>query len=108
VANLRHPCKFQRVSRLGSVTAGHSTPWAIKSSQLIFVCNFVKNQLILMQFSLLDFEMNDTCASMNFTHLTQLMMLHYLVKYEKLKTRVNTTSAYNVDYKIAVISIQLH
>jgi len=33
-------------------------------------CNFVKNQQILMQFSLLDFEMNDTCENMNFTHLT--------------------------------------
>jgi len=31
-----------------------------KKSQLIFVCNFVKNQRILMQFSLLYFEMNDT------------------------------------------------
>jgi len=29
----------------------HYTPWAIKSSQLVFVCNFVKNQRILMQFS---------------------------------------------------------
>jgi len=46
------------------------TPWAIKTSQLIFVCNCIKNQQILMQFSLLDLEMNDTCDSMNFTHLT--------------------------------------
>jgi len=30
-----------------------------------------------MQFSLLDCEMNDTYEGMNFTHLTQLMMLHY-------------------------------
>jgi len=29
-----------------------------KKSQLIFICNVVKNQRILMQFSLLDFEMN--------------------------------------------------
>jgi len=29
-------------------------------SQLIFVCNFVKKQWILTQFSLLDFMMNDT------------------------------------------------
>ena len=35
------------------------TLWAIKRSQLIFVCNFVKNQQILMQFSLLDLTMND-------------------------------------------------
>jgi len=31
------------------------TPWAIKRNQLVFVCDFVKNQHILMQFSLLDF-----------------------------------------------------
>jgi len=47
-----------------------STPWAIKRSQLIFVCDFVKIQRILMQFSLLDLTMNDTCDGMNFTHLT--------------------------------------
>jgi len=41
-----------------------------KRSQLIFLCNFVKNQRILTQFSLLDFTMNDACAGMNFTHLT--------------------------------------
>jgi len=29
---------------------GTVTPWAIKRSQLIFVCNFIKNQQILMQF----------------------------------------------------------
>jgi len=46
------------------------TPSAIKRSQLIFVCNFVKNQQILMQFSLLGCKMNDTCEDMNFTHLT--------------------------------------
>jgi len=40
-----------------------------KRSQLIFVGNFVKNQGILMQFSLLDFRMNDTCEDMNFTTL---------------------------------------
>ena len=39
-------------------------------SQLIFVCNFVKDQRILMQFSLLDLTMNDTGDSMNFTRLT--------------------------------------
>ena len=41
-----------------------------KWSQLIFVCNFVKNQRMLMQFSLLELTMNDTCDGMNFTHLT--------------------------------------
>jgi len=39
-------------------------------SQLIFICNFVKDQRILMQFSLIDLEINDTCDNMNFTHLT--------------------------------------
>jgi len=46
------------------------TLWAIKRSQLIFACNFVKNQHILMQFALLDFKMNGTCDDMNFAHLT--------------------------------------
>jgi len=41
-----------------------------KWSQLIFVCNFVKNQWILMQFTLLELAMTDTCDGMNFTHLT--------------------------------------
>jgi len=50
-----------------------------------------------MQFSLFDFKMNDTCEGMNFTHLTQLMLLHYLVKVETPKMRVNTTSAFNVN-----------
>jgi len=56
-----------------------------KKSQLIFVCNFVKNQLILMQFSLLDLTMNDTHGGMNLTHLTQLVLLHYLAKVETVK-----------------------
>ena len=30
----------------------------------------MKNQRILMQFSLLESVMNDTCEGMNFTHLT--------------------------------------
>jgi len=47
-----------------------TTPWVIKRSQHIFVCNFVKNQPILMQFSLIDLKMNSTCESMNFTDLT--------------------------------------
>jgi len=36
------------------------------------------------------------------------MMLHYLVKVETPKMHVNTTSAYNVDYKISVTCIKLH
>jgi len=48
------------ICRLGSnVAVIVSTPWSIK--------NFVKNQLILMQFSLLDLQMNETCNGMNFT-----------------------------------------
>jgi len=41
-----------------------------KWSQLIFVCNFMKNQWILMQFLLLELTMNDTSGGMNYTHLT--------------------------------------
>jgi len=41
-----------------------------KRSQLPFVCNFVKNQRILMYFSPLDLEMNGTYDSISFTHLT--------------------------------------
>jgi len=60
-----------------------------------------------MQFSLLDFEMNDTCEDMNFT-LTYFIMLHYLVKVETPKIHVNTTSASNVNCRIAVTCIKLH
>jgi len=35
-------------------------------------------------------------------------MLHYLVKVETPKMHVNTASAYDVNYKIAVTSIKLH
>jgi len=44
-------------------TVGH------KKRANLFFCNFLKNQPILMQFSLLDFKMNDTCEGMNLTHL---------------------------------------
>ena len=44
--------------------------------------NFIKYKRILMQFSLLDLEMNGTCRSMNFTRLTSVMLLHYLVKFK--------------------------
>jgi len=46
-------------------TVGHK-----KRSQVIFVCNFVKNQWILMQFLLSELTMNDTCDGVNITHLT--------------------------------------
>jgi len=45
----------------------------------------VKNQWILIQFSLLALAMNDTCDGMNFTHLTKLVLLHYLVKLRTVK-----------------------
>jgi len=32
-------------------------------SQLIFVCNFVKNQQILTTYSLLDLKVNGTCVA---------------------------------------------
>jgi len=38
-----------------------------------------------MHFSLLDLQMNVTCDIMNFTHLTWLVLQHYLVKVETLK-----------------------
>jgi len=57
----------------------------------------------LMQFSRLDFKMNDACK-----HLTYLMLLHYLVKVKTLKIHVNTTSVFNVNYRIAVKCIRLH
>jgi len=41
-----------------------------KRSQHIFVRNFVRNQRILMQFSLLDLAMNNTRKCVNFTDLT--------------------------------------
>ena len=41
-----------------------TTPYAISKNQLIFVCNFVKNQRILMKLSLLDLTMNNTCDAM--------------------------------------------
>jgi len=36
-----------------------------KRNQLIFVCNFVKNLRILMQFSVLELRTNDTRDGMN-------------------------------------------
>jgi len=55
-----------------------------------------------MPFSLLDSEKISTCDGMNFTHITWLMLLHYLVKVETQKMHVNTNSVFNVKYKIAV------
>jgi len=41
-------------------------------------------------------------------HPPYLMLLHYLVKFEKPKMHVTTTSSFNVNYKIAATSIKLH
>jgi len=41
-----------------------------------------------MQFSQLDLKMNGICDGMNFTHLTELMLLHYLVKVKTLKCNI--------------------
>jgi len=46
-------------------TVGHK-----KEPTYFFVCNFVINQGILIQFSLIDLEMNGTCDSVHFTDLT--------------------------------------
>jgi len=61
-----------------------------------------------MPFSQLDLEKNITCEGMNFTHHTSFMLLHYLVKVETPKMHVNTNSAFNVNYKIAVKCTKLH
>jgi len=42
--------------------------------------------------------MSGTYDCMNFTHLTYLMLLHYLVKIETPKLHVNKTSISNVSY----------
>ena len=55
-----------------------------------------------MPFSLLDLGTNNTCDSLNFNHLTQLVLPHYLVKLETPKMHVNTNSSFNVNYKITV------
>ena len=61
-----------------------------------------------MLFSLLDLEKNSTHDGMNFTHLTWLVLLHYLVKVETPKMHVNTNSTFNVNYKIVVKCTKLH
>ena len=42
---------------------------------------------------------------MSFTHITYLMLLHYLVKVKTPKMHVNTKPAFNVNYKIAITCI---
>jgi len=50
-----------------------------------------------MPFPLLDVEKNRTRDAMNFTHLTSIMLLHHLVKFETPKMHVNTNPAFNVN-----------
>jgi len=61
-----------------------------------------------MPFLPLHLEKNCTCDGMNFVHLSWLMLLHYRVKVETPKMHVNTNSAFNVNYQIAVRSTKLH
>jgi len=63
--------------------------------QIIFVRNFVKNQQILMPFSVFGLKMNGTCDGVNLAHLTKFMLLHYLVKFETPKMHMNKNSAFN-------------
>jgi len=49
-----------------------------------------------------------TCDGMNFTLLTWLVLLHYLVRVETPKMHVNTNSAFNVNCKIAIKCTKLH
>jgi len=53
---------------------------------------------------MLDLETNCICDSRNFTRLTWLMLLHYLVKVETPKMHANTNSSFNVNYETAVNS----
>jgi len=45
---------------------------------------------------------------MNFTDLTYLLLLHYLVKVETPKMHMNTNSTFNVNYEIAGKCTKLH
>ena len=51
--------------------------------------------------------MNGTHKNVNFAHLAQLILLHYLVKFETLKMYVNTNLAFDVNYKITIKCIKL-
>jgi len=76
------------------------TPRTVQSSQLIFVRNFVKNQRILIQFSLLDLAMNNTCGGINFTpHLIHVATLHCESRNSENVIQWDITkSASNVSY----------
>jgi len=89
------------------VTQHKLTPWATKRSQLSFVCNSVKYLQISMPFFTVRFRKELHVWSMN-VHLTWLLLLHYLVKVETPKIYMNTNSAFNVNYEIAVKCTKLH
>jgi len=59
-----------------------------------------------MKFSLLDSMINDPYDGMNPPHLINAATLP--CESQKPKMHVNTTSAFNVNYKIAIACIKLH
>ena len=66
VVGVSQTAAFNRERHLYS--AGRPSGWVL--AHILVVCNFVKNQRILMQFSVLELTMKGTCDGMNFTHLT--------------------------------------
>jgi len=67
----------------------------------------VKKQLILVQFSLLEFKIHNSCDDMYFTpHL--ITLLNYIFKVKTTKMRMNTNSTFNINSKVAVKYIKLH
>jgi len=52
--------------------------------------------------------MNDTCAGMNLTPAPHLLSAATLPRESQKTEHVNTTSAFNVNYIIAVTCIKLH
>jgi len=69
-------------------------PWAIKRSELIFVCNLVKNQRIFMMFSLLYLNMNGTCDGMNFTQLLINAATANNILWKSKHRKCNITAGY--------------
>ena len=82
------------------------TPWTIKRTNLFLSVTSSKSTDLHAVFTV-RFKMNGTC-DVHFTHLTYLILLHYLVKVETPKVFVNANSAFNVNYEIAVKCIKLH
>jgi len=68
-------------TKLSLIIAGKFITYTVghKKEPTYFFSNFVKNQWILMQFSLLDSQMNDTCAwhyELHPPHLISVTALH--------------------------------